>query len=51
MKKVLVSLPEGIYDLVHALKGKFGESDSETIRTMVIAFLTENGYLGKEVKQ
>ena len=51
MKKVMVSLPEGIYSHVHALKGNLGESDSEVIRTMVIAFLNEKGYLGKEVKQ
>ena len=51
MKKVMVSLPEGIYDLVHMLKGKLGESDSEVIRTMTISFLSEKGYLGKEVKQ
>jgi metal-responsive CopG/Arc/MetJ family transcriptional regulator len=51
MKKVMVSLPEGIYDLVHELKGKLGESDSEVIRTMVISFLSEKGYLLKEVTE
>jgi metal-responsive CopG/Arc/MetJ family transcriptional regulator len=45
MKKVLVSLPEGIFNQVHGLKGKLGESDSEVIRTMVIGFLVQNGYL------
>jgi len=29
------------------LKGKFGESDSEVIRTIVISFLSEKGYLSK----
>ncbi len=47
MKKVLVSLPEGIFNQVHELKGKLGESDSEVIRTMVISFLSEKGYLAK----
>lgn len=48
MKKVLVSLPEGIFILVRELKGKLGESDSEVIRTMVISFLSEKGYLAKK---
>ncbi len=41
MKKVLISLPEGIFNLVHELKGKLGESDSKVVRTMVISFLGE----------
>lgn len=47
MKKVLVSIPEGIYNLMQELKGKFGESDSEIIRTILISFLSEKGYLSK----
>ena len=48
MKKVLVSLPEGIFKLVRELKGEIGDSDSEVIRTMVISFLSEKGYLAKK---
>jgi metal-responsive CopG/Arc/MetJ family transcriptional regulator len=51
MKKVLVSLPEGIFNQVRALKGKLGESDSEVIRTMVISFLSEKGYLVKREEE
>jgi len=51
MKKVLVSLPEGIFKIVHELKGKLGESDSEVVRTMVISFLSEKGYLAREGEQ
>jgi len=47
MKKILVSLPEGIFNLVRDLKGKFGDSDSEIVRTIVISFLSEKGYLSK----
>jgi len=47
MKKVLVSLPEGIYDIVKELKGKIGESDSEVIRTIVTSYLSEKGYFSK----
>ena len=50
MKKVLVSLPEGIYDLIKELKGTFGESNSEIVRTIVISFLSEKGYLSKREK-
>jgi len=50
MKKVLVSLPEGIFNLIRELKGKIGESDSEVIRNIVIAYLSEQGYLAKERK-
>jgi hypothetical protein len=48
MKKVLVSLPEGIFNQIHNLKGVLGESDSEVVRTMVISFLSEKGYLAKK---
>lgn len=47
MKKVLVSLREGIFKLIQELKEKMGESDSETIRNIVIAYLSEQGYLAK----
>jgi metal-responsive CopG/Arc/MetJ family transcriptional regulator len=51
MKKVLVSLPEGIFNQVRDLRGQLGESDSEVIRTMVISFLSEKGYLVKREKE
>ena len=48
MKKILVSLPEGIFNIVTELKGKIGESDSEVIRNIVVAYLSEQGYLAKK---
>jgi len=48
MKKILVSLPEGIFNLIKELKGKLGESDSEVVRNMVVAYLSEQGYLAKK---
>ena len=48
MKTVLVSLPNGIYKLIKDLKGEFGESNSEIVRTIVISFLSEKGYLSKK---
>ncbi len=48
MKKVLVSLPEGIFNIIKELKGKIGESDSEVIRNIIVAYLSEQGYLAKK---
>ena len=47
MKRVLVSLPEGIFSILKELKGKLGESDSEIVRSIVIAYLSEQGYMAK----
>lgn len=48
MKRILVSLPEGIWKIIsNDLKGKIGESDSEIVRNIVIAYLSEKGYLTK----
>lgn len=51
MKRILVSLPNGIWKIVNKeLKGKIGESDSEVVRNLVIAYLSEKGYLNKKVE-
>lgn len=48
MKRILVSLPNGIWNIVNEeLKGKIGESASEVVRNLVIAYLSEKGYLSK----
>jgi hypothetical protein len=41
-------LPEGIFSILKELKGKLGESDSEVVRSIVIAYLSEQGYMAKE---
>lgn len=46
MKRALVSLPDELFDLMRTkLKGKFGQNDSEIIRSIVIAYLSQQGYL------
>ena len=51
MKRTLVSLPEQLFQIMKTkLKGKFGENDSEIIRGIVIAYLSEQGYLKNEKK-
>jgi len=47
MKKILVSLPRGIFELICDLKGELGESYSEVVRNIVVAYLSEQGYLSK----
>jgi len=44
---LVFSFPEGIFNLIKELKGKLGESDSEVVRNMVVAYLSEQGYLAK----
>ncbi len=46
MKRILVSIPEGAWKIIKEnLKGKLGETDSEVIRNIVLAYLSEKGYL------
>jgi hypothetical protein len=47
MKKILVSLPEGVFELIRGLKGELGESNSEVIRNIVVAYLSEQGFFSK----
>ena len=44
----MVSLPKGIREIIKGLKGKLGESESEVIRTIVIAYLSEKGFITSE---
>lgn len=46
MKRILVSIPNGAWKIIEKeLKGKIGERDSEIIRNIVLAYLSEKGYL------
>lgn len=46
MRRALVSLPDGVWQIIDKeLKGKIGDGDSEVIRNLIIAHLTEKGYL------
>jgi hypothetical protein len=47
MKRILVSFPEGVFDMIRGLKGELGESDSEVVRNIVIAYLSEQGFFSK----
>ncbi len=45
MQRALVSLPDKVMGVVDKLKGTMGEGRSDIIRTIVIAYLSEKGYL------
>ena len=48
MKKIIVSLPDGIVEILNKeVIGKVGEGHSDTIRNIIINWLGEQGYLAK----
>ncbi len=52
MRRILVSIPDGSWKIIEkALKGKIGEKDSEIIRNIVLAYLSEKGYFKEEKKE
>ncbi len=53
MKKILVSLPEGIVETIDdelIAKRKIGQTRSDTLRTIITNWLSEQGYLSKGEK-
>lgn len=48
MKKILVSLPDGIVKTLDTeLIGKIGQTRSDTLRTIILNWMSEQGYLAK----
>ena len=48
MKKILVSLPDGVVKTLDTeLIGKIGQTRSDTLRTIIMNWLSEQGYLAK----
>jgi hypothetical protein len=51
MKKYLVALPQEVADLIgKELVGKLGEGYSDTLRTIIMNWLSEKGYFTKGEK-
>ncbi len=45
MRRAFVSLPDGIWKILDKdFKDKMGAGDSETIRNIVVSYLSEHGY-------
>jgi len=48
MKKIIVSLPDGVVEILDKeVIGKIGEGYSDTLRTIIMNWLNEQGYLAK----
>jgi hypothetical protein len=47
MRRILVSFPEGIFKKIRDLQGELGESDSEVVRNIVVAYLSEQGFFSQ----
>ena len=45
MRRALVSLPDGVWKIIDELKGRLGDHDSEIIRNILIAYLSDKGIL------
>ena len=46
MKKILVSLPDGVVEILdNELIGKVGQTRSDTLRTIIMNWLSDQGYL------
>lgn len=53
MKRIMLSIPDETWGIVDtAFKGKFGSTDSEIVRNIIFAYLSEQGYFkNPKVKQ
>ena len=49
-KKVQVSFTEKQWDLIGKLRGEFGDGDSDIVRNIVIAWLSEKSFVSDTVK-
>lgn len=47
MRRALVSLPDGAWDVIDQLRPQLGNADSEIVRNIVLAYFIEKGYLLK----
>ena len=51
MKKIIASLPDGVIEILDKeVIGKVGEGHSDTLRTIIMNWLGEQGYLAKGEK-
>ena len=49
MRRAFVSLPDGVWKIIDDdFRGHLGDGDSEVIRNMVIAYLSDKGYFMNE---
>ncbi len=52
MRRAFVSLPDGIWKILDRdFRGDIGEGDSEVIRNIIVAYLSDRGYFVNEKGQ
>ena len=52
MKKILVSLPDGVVEILDKeVIGRLGEGYSDSLRQIIMNWLSEQGYLAKGGKE
>ena len=49
-KRVMVSFTEKQWELIKKLRGEFGDSDSDIVRNIVMAWLSEKSFVSDTVK-
>jgi len=49
--KVQVSFNDRQWELISQLKGEFGETDAEIVRSIVLAWLAEKSFISSVVKK
>jgi len=50
-KKIQVSFSDKQIELLNRLKGEFGESDADVVRSVVLSWLAEKSFISTVVKQ
>lgn len=50
-RRVQVVFTAGQWDLINSFRGELGESDSELVRNMILAWLSEKSLISSTVKQ
>lgn len=50
-KRVQVSFTEKQWELLEKLKGEFGESDADVVRSIVISWLAEKSFISSTIKK
>ncbi len=52
MKRITVNIPDELWEIIEKnLKGKLGNRDGEIIKNIVIAWLSEKGYLKAQAQE
>jgi len=51
MKRIHLSLTKNQYELLNMLRGEMGNSDSEVVRNILIAWLTEKSFISSKIKK